>query len=330
MRAKRAFFGIAAAAVVLAALGIGWRLIRTSMQRTLPEAWDITAVAAQPDELSMLSSAIAAQPEQSSAKPEKNAAQPEKNAAQPTKTAAQPDQFFAQPTKTAAQPPAPPQAVVTVVIPEGFTFYQVARRLEANGVCAAEAFYAAAQTYQVQSFQAVYSKESCYFLEGYLYPDTYEFYQGDKAEAVLRKILNNYTVKSGMPDYQTLILASVIERETRSSEHMAMVSSVFHNRLRTGMRLQADATRAYAPQHIEPAPWVKDPGQYAARYNTYKTAALPVGPICNPGRRAIEAAKHPAASEYLYYFFGDDNTNHYSKTHEEHKAAMARVGVNYG
>ena len=310
MRVKKIRLGIVAALAVLAVLGIGGHYIRTSVPRlqepTADAAQEATAVAAQPDEFSMLSAVTAAQP---------------------TKTAAQP-------TNTAAQPTAPPQAstvreVVTVIIPEGFTFYQVARRLEATNVCTAEAFYEAAQTYQVQSFRTPYSKESCYHLEGYLYPDTYEFYKDDDPVAVLRKILNNYGAKSGLPDYETLILASVIERETRSSEHMAMVSSVFHNRLKIGMRLQADATRAYVNEHITPS-WVANPEQYAARYNTYKMAGLPAGPICNPGRRAIEAAKHPAESDYLYYFFGNDNTNHYNKTYEEHKAAMARVGVNYG
>ena len=231
-----------------------------------------------------------------------------------------------QPGTTEPKATAPPQ-VVTVVIPEGFTFYQVARRLEANGVCTAKDFYNAAQGYQVQSFSVPFSPESCYRYEGCLFPDTYEFYQGDDPEAVLRKLLNNYAAKSGLPDYDTLILASIIERETRSGEHMAMVSSVFHNRLARGMRLQADATILYVENHIKKDLLVKNPRQYAERYNTYKCAALPAGPICSPSRRAIEAAKNPSQSDYLYYFFGNDNTNHYSLTHEEHEAAMAKYGV---
>ena len=222
--------------------------------------------------------------------------------------------------------PTPPQ-VVSIVIPEGFTFYQVGQRLEANGVCSARDFYNAAQSYQVQSFSAPAGQGVCYRYEGYLFPDTYEFYQGDDPEAVLRKMLNNYAAKSGLPDYDTLILASIIERETRSSEHMAMVSSVFHNRLAQGMKLQADATILYVENHIKKDPLVKNPGQYAERYNTYKCAALPAGPICSPSRRAIEAARNPSQSDYLYYFFGNDNTNHYSVTHEEHEAAMAQYGV---
>ena len=224
------------------------------------------------------------------------------------------------------QPPASPE-VVSVVIPEGFTFYQIARRLEANGVCSEVDFTNAAQNYQIQSFPAPINPGACYRLEGMLYPDTYDFYLGEDPSAVLRKMLNNYANKSGLPDYNTLILASIIERETRSSGHMAMVSSVFHNRLAQGMRLQADATIAYVEGHIKQNPLVQNPGQYAERYNTYKCPALPAGPICSPGRLAIEAAKHPSQSDYLYYFFGKDETNHYTKTYDEHLAAIKLYGI---
>ena len=229
-------------------------------------------------------------------------------------------------SQTPAPPPTLPQ-VVAVVIPEGFTFYQVARRLEANGVCTAADFTAAAQGYQIQSFYAPISPRSCYRMEGMLFPDTYEFYLGEDPTAVLRKLLNNYAESSGLPDYDTLILASIIERETRSDSHMAMVSSVFHNRLKTGMPMQADATRAYVRNHIMADPLVQNPGQYDALYNTYICRALPEGPICSPGIRAIEAAKNPSTSEYLFYFFGKDETNHYTYTNDEHEAAIKLYGL---
>ncbi|MDR2753222.1 MAG: endolytic transglycosylase MltG [Oscillospiraceae bacterium] len=217
--------------------------------------------------------------------------------------------------------------LVRIVIPEGFGFYQVAQRLEANQVCTAQAFYNAAQSYQVQSFEVPAPAQAAYRMEGFLFPDTYEFYQNDDPVAVLRKILNNYAAKSGLPDYNTLVLASIIEKETRSSQHMAMVSSVFHNRLSQGMRLQADATIRYAEQQLKPSALLQNTAQYAARYNTYKCDALPVGPICNPGTRALQAAQAPSRSDYLYYFFGGDSTNHYSRTYEDHQAAMAEYGL---
>ena len=241
-----------------------------------------------------------------------------------TGAAEQPD---SRPKET--NPPATPTGAetVTVVIPEGFTFYQVARRLEASGVCTAADFTNAAQSYEIQSFPASIHPQCCYRMEGMLYPDTYEFYVGETPESALRKMLNNYAEKSGLPDFQTLILASIIERETRSDAHMAMVSSVFHNRLAQGMRLQADATIAYVEEHIKKDPLVQNPGQYAERYNTYKCATLPAGPICSPGRRAIDAARNPSQSDYLYYFFGQDETNHYTKTYDEHLAAIKLYGI---
>jgi len=243
----------------------------------------------------------------------------------PTQSANQQTQTTNQPTQTTLPPTA--SETVRIIIPEGFTFYQVARRLEANGVCTAKDFTEAAQAYQIQSFYAPISPQACYRLEGMLFPDTYEFYVGEDPIIVIRKLLNNYAEKTGLPDYDTLILASVIERETRSDSHMAMVSSVFHNRLRQGMPLQADATRAYVRDHIKADPLVSNPARYEALYDTYQCRALPEGPICSPGLRAIEAAKNPSQSDYLYYFFGKDETNHYTYTYEEHLAAIKMYGL---
>ncbi|MCL2107241.1 MAG: endolytic transglycosylase MltG [Oscillospiraceae bacterium] len=232
-------------------------------------------------------------------------------------------------TTTAPKATAPGPAVVRVSIPEGFSFYQIANRLEQQGVCGARAFYDAAQAYQVQSFSVPADSRRCYHLEGFLYPDTYEFYVNSEPSEVLRRMLNNYAAKSGMPSMDVLILASIIEREARSTEHMAMVSSVFHNRLSRGMKLEADSTRSYVNQSITPSPWVANKTPFAELYNTYKCPALPAGPVCSPGRRAIEAARNPSQSDYLYFFFGNDNTNHYSRSFEEHVAKMNEIGVQY-
>ncbi|MDR1734687.1 MAG: endolytic transglycosylase MltG [Oscillospiraceae bacterium] len=220
-----------------------------------------------------------------------------------------------------------PRQEVTVLIPEGYSFWQIMQTLENKGVCTGKAFYDAAQAYQVQSFSIGAGSQVAYKYEGYLYPDTYHFYIGDNPVDVLKKMLNNYAAKSGMPDWDTLILASLIQAETRSPEHMAMVSSVFHNRLKKGMQLQADATKAYVSKQIVANPEVLLSSQYENRYDTYQCKALPIGPIGNPGHNAITAAKNPASSDYLYYFFGKDNTNHYSKTFDEHVAQMRQYGV---
>ena len=133
-----------------------------------------------------------------------------------------------------------------------------------------------------------------------------------------------------MPSDETLILASIIEREVRSQSHMEMVSSVFHNRLDSGIMLQSDATREYINDYVTGNSLLSDTSKYAALYNTYRCSGLPAGPICNPSRRAINAAQNPAESDYYYFFFGNDNNNHYSRTLEEHEQQMAQYGVQFG
>ncbi|MDR2525638.1 MAG: endolytic transglycosylase MltG [Oscillospiraceae bacterium] len=220
---------------------------------------------------------------------------------------------------------------VRVTLPEGVSFYEAAKLLEKNSVCTAKAFFDAAQNYEVKSFAVKNDPNRCYKFEGYLYPDTYEFYRGANAKAVLVEILNNYRAKSGLPSDETLILASMLEREARSAEHMAKVAAVLQNRLALGMKLQTDCTIHYVEKYIKPNPLVASPERFAPLYNTYKCAALPAGPINSPGKQALRAAQSPAQGMdgYLFYFFGNDNTNHYSKTYEEHEAQMKIYGVQY-
>lgn len=111
-------------------------------------------------------------------------------------------------TKTTSEPTE--KQSVKVTIPEGYSFMQIANTLEKKGVCTAKAFYNAAQSYQVKSFTIPSSSDRCFKLEGYLFPDTYEFYKNDDPEDVIRKMLNNYRAKSGMPTDRQLIIASII------------------------------------------------------------------------------------------------------------------------
>lgn len=263
--------------------------------------------------------------ELASEKPSSSTSSPTENSTRPTENSTKPTE---RPTETTEEATA--RQIIKVTIPEGFSFMQIANRLESKGVCTAKEFYKAAEAYQVKSFTIPSSSNRCFKLEGYLFPDTYEFYTNTDPETVIRKMLNNYAAKSGMPSDETLILASIIEKETRSTEHMKMVSSVFQNRLGANMKLQADSTREYVNNYITGNKLLSGTGKYAALYNTYKCSALPAGPICSPGKRAIDAAKNPSSSEYLYYFFGNDNNNHYSKTNEEHEEQKKKYGVQYG
>lgn len=220
---------------------------------------------------------------------------------------------------------------VTVTIPEGYTFMQITRLLEQKGVCTAEEFYNECQTYTPQSFSIPISEDRCFRMEGYLFPDTYRFYLNDNPRNVLIKMLNNFRSKVGDVSDETLILASIIEREARSEKHMKLVSSVFHNRLNNRkefLYLNADPTRDYVNQYITDNPLVSNQSKYAPLYNTCgKRIGLPAGPICCPGLQAIRAALEPTESPYYYFFYGKDYDNHYSVTLEEHEQKMAEIGV---
>lgn len=231
--------------------------------------------------------------------------------------------------KPTPKPTEEPVETVRVTIPEGYTVAQIAQTLEKNGVCSAKEFVSVSQSYSPKSFSVPSDSNRAFKMEGYLFPDTYEFYVDDDPEDVLIKLLNNYNAKAGGLSSQQLIVASIVEKESRSAENAALVASVIYNRLNAGMKLEMDPTRDYINNYVTNSPYLSSTGKYAALYNTYKCSGLPAGPICNPGSRAIQAALNPANSDYLYFFFGNDNQNHYSKTYEEHQAAMEEYGVQY-
>lgn len=229
---------------------------------------------------------------------------------------------------------------VTLTFPEGYTVVQIAEKLEKNEVCSSAAFYA---TLRDVDFSKEYSfissldnkADRFQVLEGYLYPDTYEFYIGENASNVVRKFLDNFkekwtdkydsrAKKINMSVDDVITLASLIEKEAYGSEQMPLVSSVFHNRLsKPGVypTLQSNATSDYVNEYISKK--VTDSLAltiYMNNYSTYKCEGLPVGAICNPGDDAINAALYPADTNY-YYFLHDNNKKIYmASTDEEHRA----------
>lgn len=224
-----------------------------------------------------------------------------------------------------------PVKPVKVTVPEGYTFMQIANLLESKGVCNKKEFYTFCQSYSPKSFYIPKSSQRCFNLEGYLWPATYEFEKNSSAKDVAVKMLNTFRDNAGGVDDKTLILASMIEREARSEENMKLVSSVFHNRLNNSAKfpyLDCDPTRDYVNNYITGNSLVSNQSKYAQYYNTYgKRKGLPAGPICSPGKTAINAAQNPAKSDYFYFFYGIDTKNHYSKTQSEHDAQIKKIGV---
>ncbi len=216
-------------------------------------------------------------------------------------------------------------STIKVTIPEGYTVPQIFTLLSKKGVCASEEFlYKAMEEYDFSSYSLVKEidreKNKCYYLEGYLYPDTYEFYRLSSGTNVIGKLLANTEAKTtdaykakaaelSLSWEEVLIIASLVEKEAGKKEFMADVSSVIHNRLKIGMRLQLDASIYYVERYIKPY-LSEDINRYNTDYNTYKCPALPAGPICNPGKSAIEAALNPSVTDFLF-FYSDENGRYY-------------------
>jgi len=167
-------------------------------------------------------------------------------------------------------------------------------------------------------------------LQGYLFPDTYNFYRGTSLEDVVGKMLDNFDRKldeemrqdienSGKTINEVVILASIVEREAGNKEEMSTIASVFYNRLEIGQPLQSDATVNYVTGGGRAMPTFKDL-EVDSPYNTYKYAGLPPTPICNPGLAAIRAAIYPDKTNYYYFLTTQDEEQrtYFSKTYEEH------------
>ncbi len=235
--------------------------------------------------------------------------------------------------------------VVTVTFKEGMTIMQIAQKLEENKVCSAEDFYDALDAeYENGFLERIPEDERFRKLEGYIFPDTYEFFVDMKPENVVKKFLNNFAnrvddefllsirdLPNGLGELDNLItLASIIQKEAGSYEEMCRVSAVFHNRLDNSMEfpmLQSDATNAYIKDNIRPFMTVEKQDLYDA-YDSFTCIGLPIGPICNPGLDAIKAAANPDPDIDAYFFVSDDaGTYYYGKTNAEHEANIAKANA---
>ena len=174
-------------------------------------------------------------------------------------------------------------------------------------------------------------------LEGYLFPDTYQFAKGAPARTVAEAMVAEFrkvfgedglrrAAELGMTVRSVVTLASLIEKETSVPDERPLVSAVFHNRLRIGMKLDCDPTIIYALKlkGLFHGNLTKKDMSLDTPYNTYRYPGLPPGPICNPGRAAVEAALYPAEEAYLYFVSRNDGSHHFSRTFAEHQNAVRR------
>lgn len=224
-----------------------------------------------------------------------------------------------------------------VTIPEGYSVAQIFDLLVSKGVCASrDALFDACNNADFSQYKCIANQDQkeyrCFKLEGYLYPDTYQFYGNSEPVEVLKKMVANTDSKITEADYvraaelgytmdQILTLASMIEKETGLASERTNVSSVLHNRLQIKMKLQCDCTIYYVERYVKP--YLKtDVNRYNSYYNTRKCSGLPEGPIANPGRKVIDAALYPKDTEYLYFCSDKEGAYHYFVTYEEQKAFL--------
>ena len=216
---------------------------------------------------------------------------------------------------------------VEITFPEGFTVEQIAEKLEESKVCSKSDFLKATNvaTYSYDFVKDIANGDQRYhLLEGYMYPDTYEFYVGEDASSVVSKLLGNFNDKwsdsyasrareLNMSMDDVITLASIVQKEDSNPDNMAVIASVFYNRLNSSAypSLQSDATNFYVNTYIKPNASSGDYNLYRNRYSTYVCKGLPVGPICSPGDDAIKSVLWPASTNY-YFFAHDDDGNLYA------------------
>ena len=228
------------------------------------------------------------------------------------------------------------RAVVDVTIPEGYTVAQIFQLLEEKGVATVEDLNETAATHDYAfSFLQDLELGDYHRLEGYLYPDTYEFTTPQNPLYVINKMLVRFdeqftdamrqeVADSGRTIHEIITIASMIEKETDGNDR-ADIASVIYNRLNnpsggTQGYLQIDATLAYINGGKVPTEADKS---IDSPYNTYLYKGLPAGPISNPGLESIKAAMNPNSTSYYYYALGDDGVHHFFKTLREQQNFIA-------
>ena len=240
----------------------------------------------------------------------------------------------------------PTADTVRVTLREGLTIPEMAAILEEKGVCSTADFITAVQTvgYTYDFLKDIPTDDGrAYRLEGYLFPDTYEFYVDSRASLVVYRMLLNFKKRTadllpqieemGWTMDEAVTFASMIQGEADTTANMAKVSRVLHNRLAPNSgfaNLQLCSTRDYVNHLPQDAGFDREALKQV--YNTYYREGMPVGAINNPGLDALRAALNPsndATIKQCYYFATDYKTGitYFSKTYKEHQAIIQKYGI---
>ncbi|MDF2570556.1 MAG: mltG [Sporomusa sp.] len=221
-------------------------------------------------------------------------------------------------------------------IPEGYTVDQVAELLAEKKLANAEKFKAAAKNFAPFSYMTSHP-DSKYRVEGFIFPDTYRVTRGVSEEELLTMMVKQFDTKltpdlrqraidKGLSLREVVIMASLVEKEAKLSEERPVIAGVFANRVKQAMPLQSCATIQYILGYPKPELTIHDT-QIPSPYNTYQIMGLPPGPIANPGNAAIRAVLFADNTDYLYFVADKQGKHHFSKTYEEHLAAIDQVQI---
>jgi UPF0755 protein len=218
-----------------------------------------------------------------------------------------------------------------ITIPEGYTIYQIGEVVSKTGLIPKDRFVTSTRSKQTTDFFAV----SAPSMEGFLFPDTYYLAPHMTPLEIMAKMIEKFrsvytpameqrSKALGMSKLEVITFASLIEKEAYATSEKPLISSVFHNRMIKGMRLQSDPTAVYGVDSftgkIGPDDLLRE-----SPYNTYRHGGLPPGPICNPGIDSIKAALWPAKTDYLYFVSKGDGTHVFSRTLKEHNQAISKI-----
>ena len=217
---------------------------------------------------------------------------------------------------------------ISLVIPEGYNIFDIATAVQAAGLGSSANFLAAAKSRT--DLIADWSPQAR-SLEGFLFPDTYKFNHHTTEEQMLGAMVKRFAevaTRLGIAPVdakRVVTMASLIEREVRVKHERPLVAGVFENRLRAGMPLQTDPSVIYAA--LLNGTWTGAIHQsdlhLDSEYNTYMHPGLPPGPISNPGVAALQAALHPAQTDYMYFVANPDGSTKFARELDEHNANVA-------
>lgn len=215
-----------------------------------------------------------------------------------------------------------------LTVPEGLTIPQIAAVVEKTGLAPAADIIARATDPAYVRLQGVPAAT----LEGYLFPETYLFPKTVTADGIIAAMLQRFrstfspdwerrAEELGLTPYEVVTLASIIEKETGDPSERPLIASVFHNRLKRGMRLETDPTVIYGIKDFD-GNLTRKHLEAPSPYNTYLNKGLPPGPIANPGKKAIEAALFPARTDYLFFVSKNNGSHQFSSNLADHNRAV--------